>query len=62
MKERFKRVYRQGTSLSGQAEVWVDRTTGVNYLFLKSGYGGGLAPLLGPDGRPVVTPLGPEMD
>ena len=27
-----------------------------------SGYGGGLTPLLKPDGTPVVTPLSPEYD
>lgn len=37
------------------SEIWVDRETGVNYLFHKDGYGGGLTPLLDRDGKPVVT-------
>ena len=35
--------------------VLVDRETGVNYLWYKRGYAGGLAPLLNRDGTPVVT-------
>ena len=36
-------------------QVIVDKETGVNYLFIKSGYGAGLTPLLDADGRAVVT-------
>ena len=35
-------------------EIWVDRATGVQYVFHASGYAGGLTPLLGPDGRPLL--------
>ena len=38
-------------------EIWVDRETGVNYVFHFSGYAGGLTPLLDKDGKPVVTPI-----
>ena len=51
--ERFKRTYTQGR-LEG-VEVWVDKETGVNYLFTYSGYAGGLTVLLNKDGSPVVT-------
>ena len=37
--------------------VWVDKQTGVNYLFVNSGYAGGMTVLLGTDGKPVVTPV-----
>lgn len=53
--ERFKKTYSQGTL--NVNEIWVDRTTGVNYLFHASGYAGGLTPLLDKDGKPVVTPI-----
>lgn len=43
------------TDWSGNTEIWVDRETGVNYLFHTSGYAGGLTPLLNPDGTPVIT-------
>jgi hypothetical protein len=51
--ERFEKVYTQGAV--NVTEVWVDRETGVNYLFHLSGYGAGLTPLLDPEGKPVVT-------
>ena len=40
---------------SGRTEVWVDRQTGVNYLFHSEGTAGGLTPLLNRDGTPVIT-------
>lgn len=36
--------------------VLVDRQTGVQYLFVKAGNAGGLTPLLGRDGRPLLAP------
>lgn len=54
--ERFIRVYSQ-TSFSSQTQIWVDKVTGVNYLYHASGYAGGLTPLLKSDGTPVVTPI-----
>ena len=58
MAKRFVKVDSEGT-LSGN-EVWVDRETGVNYLFHFCGNAGGITPLLKADGTPVVTPLNPE--
>lgn len=56
MKEkRFKRVYSQGTL--EHMEIWIDRETGVNYLFHAAGYSGGLTPLLDAEGKPVITPV-----
>lgn len=52
--KRFEKLYSQG---AGSIEVWVDRETGVNYLFYASGYAGGLTPLLDKDGKPIITPL-----
>lgn len=52
-KKRFKKVYTQGNL--GAMEIIIDTETGVNYLFAKSGYAGGLAPLLDKDGKPVIT-------
>ena len=50
---RFIKVYSDGAF--GSNEIWVDKLTGVNYLFHASGYAGGLTPLLNRDGTPVVT-------
>ena len=51
--KRSEKVYSQGTM--NVTEIWVDTETGVNYLFCKDGYAGGLTPLLDKDGKPVVT-------
>ena len=55
--ERFVRVYSQGSGFGMLTQIWVDKVTGVNYLFQASGYAGGLTPLLKSDGTPVVTPI-----
>lgn len=51
--ERFIKVYSQG--VANITEIWVDKVTGVNYVFHLSSYAGGLTPLLDKDGKPVVT-------
>ena len=51
--KRFEKVYSQG-ALEG-TEVWVDKETGVNYLYHYSGNSGGLTPLLDREGKPVIS-------
>ena len=58
--ERFIKVLNEGSTLTTKREIWVDKTTGVNYLWIDSGYSGGLTPLLGADGKPVVTRIPAE--
>ena len=53
--ERFEKVYSQGAV--NVMEIWVDRETGVNYVFHASGYSGGMSPLLGRDGKPVISSI-----
>ena len=53
--KRFIKTWSDGAF--GSNEIWVDRKTGVNYLFHASGYAGGLTPLLNRDGTPVVSAL-----
>ena len=53
--DRFEKLYSQGTM--NVMEIWVDRETGVNYVFHASGYAGGMTPLLDRDGRPVFSPV-----
>lgn len=53
--KRFEQVYTQGVLQTVQ--IWVDKETGVNYLYMTSGESGGLTPLLGRDGKPVISPL-----
>ncbi len=52
--KRFEKVYSQG---AGSIEIWVDKETGVNYLYHASGYSGGLTVLLDKDGKPKVTSI-----
>lgn len=59
---RFLKIYSQGSAFSSVTEIWVDKKTGINYLFHASGYAGGLTPLLNPDGKPVVTPVSWEKE
>lgn len=53
-KERFEKVYSQGTM--NIMEIWVDKETGVNYMFHASGYAGGMTPLLDREGKPIISP------
>ncbi|MBQ2773341.1 MAG: xylan 1,4-beta-xylosidase [Clostridia bacterium] len=53
--KRFEKIYRQGSM--SVIEIWVDKQTGVNYIFRQSGYAGGITPLLDREGKPVVTPI-----
>lgn len=52
---RFDVVHKEGNGFTKELMILVDRETGVNYLFVQSGYGGGLTPLLDADGKPVIT-------
>lgn len=52
--ERFIRVYSENF---GSEQILVDRLTGVNYLFVQSGYAGGLTVLLDRNGQPVISPI-----
>ena len=52
--KRFEKAYSQGL---GEVEIWVDKETGVNYLYRQSGYSGGMTVLLDKDGKPVITPI-----
>lgn len=53
--KRFEKTYSQGTL--NVTEVWVDRQTGVNYVFHASGNAGGMSVLLDRDGKPIITPI-----
>ena len=59
MAKKEKRFVRTSVESTGFEEnsVWMDRETGVNYLFHMDGYGGGLTPLLDREGKPVVSPI-----
>lgn len=52
--KRFEKVY---TQTANMIEIWVDRETGVNYLYRAGTHGGGLTVMVDKDGKPVVTPI-----
>ncbi len=52
--KRFVKTYGGGFESN---EIWVDRETGVNYLYHSGGYGGGLTVLVDREGKPILTPI-----
>ncbi len=54
---RFDIVYKEDYAFMTKSlkMILVDKVTGVNYLFVQSGYAGGLTPLLDAEGHPVIT-------
>jgi len=56
--KRFIKTYSEG--VFGSVEIFVDKKTGVNYIFKASGYAGGLSPLVDAEGKPIVTPVSIE--
>lgn len=52
--ERFIRVHSENM---GCEQIVIDKKTGVNYLFVQSGYAGGLTVLVDATGKPIVTPV-----
>jgi hypothetical protein len=58
--KRFIKTYTQGGFAENLMQVWVDRKTGVNYLYSAAGNSGGLTVLLNREGTPVVTTVPPQ--
>ncbi|WP_297565651.1 DUF6440 family protein [uncultured Faecalibaculum sp.] len=52
--KRFEVAFEQD-SILGSVLIYVDKATGVNYLFVHTPKGAGLTPLLDAYGEPVVT-------
>lgn len=52
--KRFIKILKEGT-LTESMEILLDTETGVNYLYIGAGYGMGITPLLGPDGKVLVS-------
>ena len=53
--ERFIKTYSEGAFAGNGVEIWVDKETGVNYVWRATGYAGGLTVLLDREGKPVIT-------
>ena len=56
--DRFVKVLVDGGGMSeNYMAIYVDKKTGVNYLFTQNGYAGGLTVLVDANGKPIVTPV-----
>lgn len=55
--ERFEVVFKDGSQVrdAGVRQILVDKETGVHYLVWKSGYAGGITPLLDENGNIVIS-------
>ena len=61
--DRFiKTVVDNGGFSDNYMAVYVDKKTGVNYLFSSYGNAGGMCVLVDRDGRPIVTSVPREYD
>jgi len=53
--ERFEVVHQEGNGMTSPVRhVFLDTATGVQYLFIQSGYASGLCPLIDRDGKPLT--------
>lgn len=56
--DRFIKTVVDGGGLTdNRMEIYVDKKTGVNYLFSCCGNAGGMCVLVDRDGKPIVSPL-----
>ena len=55
--KRFEVIFKEGSQIKdeGMRQVVVDKETGVNYFVWKSGYAGGVTPLLDSEGKVIIT-------
>ena len=54
--KRFEVIFKEGAISS--YKIIVDNVTGVNYLLVSEGYGGGITPLLDKDGKIIISDVG----
>ncbi|MBR7072283.1 MAG: hypothetical protein IKI33_01525 [Eubacterium sp.] len=54
---RFEVVFKEGSQIKddGMRQIIVDKETRVNYFVWKSGYAGGITPLLDSEGKVIIT-------
>lgn len=56
--DRFKKILVDGGGFNeNHMAIYVDRKTGVNYLFSSCGNAGGMCVLVDREGKPIVSPL-----
>lgn len=52
--ERFVKSY-ESSKFASSTEIWVDKETGVNYLFHSNTVGSGMTVLVDREGKPIIT-------
>ncbi len=56
--KRFVSIHKEGSTIGdGVMQILVDTQTGVSYLWIQSGFAGGLTPLLDTNGKPVLAEM-----
>ena len=56
--DRFKKILVDGGGMNeNYMAIYVDRKTGVNYLFTSYGTAGGMCVLVDREGKPIISPL-----
>lgn len=58
LENRFEIISVQKVAFGSTIEIWVDKATGVNYIYRRDGYSGGLTVMLDAEGKPVVSKAG----
>ena len=52
----FKDAEQKRALSASWTQIIIDTKTGVQYLYVRSGYGGGLTVLVDKDGKPLLAP------
>ena len=52
--DRFIEIRTDDSAIGSWTDIYVDKETGVMYLFVKNGYGGGLTVMVDEDGKPLI--------
>ena len=55
--KRFEVIVNERSSMNGHTRTVKDKQTGALYIYHGSSNGGGLTPLLGSDGKPMIDPV-----
>ena len=53
--KRFDVIYNQSILSNGTTAIYIYRETGVHYLTIISGIGGGVTPLIDSEGKPIIN-------
>lgn len=53
--KRFRKIHKENVGFGENVIIIQDMKTGVEYMYVQSGYSGGLTPLLDREGKPVIS-------